>query len=210
MQELLVLRSLINDDAFLPCVERRRELSRQQVSNRREHRVHAGCAHSRVARDADQKTAEFLLSRPVSRHRILLTRWTVTVVLVCLPVYLTSISAIWISLAVDEKLSWSDVLLSSTFMALFLVMLVTFTTLISSLSSYQLRAGIILIGLMLLSFAFYLIQEIDSISLFKTIDVFVFMDIQAGKLPWTTAGSFLLATVVMLYASLWVYARRDF
>ena len=55
-----------------------------------------------VARDADQKTAEFLLSRPVSRSRILLTRWAAAVVLVVAPVYLTSITAIWIS-AVDEQ-----------------------------------------------------------------------------------------------------------
>ena len=163
-----------------------------------------------IARDADQKTAEFLLSRPLSRSRILLTRWTCAVVLVCVPVYVSSITAIWISPAVEEWLGWTDTLLSSTYMSLFLIMLVTFTTLISSMSSHQLRAGIILIGFMLLNFAFYLIQEIDEVSLFKTVDVFVFMQIQTDAFPWLTSGLFLLSTIIMLLASLRIYERRNF
>lgn len=163
-----------------------------------------------VARDADQKTAEFLLSRPISRRRVLLTRWLAASCLVIIPVYATSITAIWISPAVDETLRWRDVLLSSTFMSLFLLMLVTFTAMISAMSSHQLKAGIILIGFILLNFAFYLIQEIDEISLFKTIDVWVFMDIRAGNLPWITAGCFAGSTLIMLLIALGVYSRRDF
>ncbi|MCH2132806.1 MAG: ABC transporter permease [Phycisphaerales bacterium] len=163
-----------------------------------------------VARDVDQKTVEFLLSRPVSRSRILLTRWCAAVGVVIIPVYLTSITAIWISPAVDETLGWGDVLVSSTFMSLFLIMLVTFTAMVSAMSSHQMRAGIILIGVMLLNFAFYLIQEIDEISLFKTVDVFVFMKIQAGQFPWITTGSFIGATIIMLAIALRIYARRDF
>ena len=101
-------------------------------------------------------------------------------------------------------------LLASTYMSLFLIMLITFTTLISSFSSHQLRAGIILIGVMLLNFAFYLIQEIDEISLFKTIDVYVFMQIKFGQWPWVATGSFIGATVIMLLASIKIYNRRDF
>jgi ABC-type transport system involved in multi-copper enzyme maturation permease subunit len=163
-----------------------------------------------IARDADQKTAEFLLSRPVSRRRILLTRWAAASGLVVLPVYITSISAIWISPAVDEQLAWGDVLLSSTYMSLFLVMLVSFTTMISAMSSHQLRAGIILIGVMLLNFAFYLVQGFDDFSLFKTVDVWVFMQIQAGELPWIAAGSFAVSTIAMLVVAQGVFQRRDF
>ena len=163
-----------------------------------------------VARDADQKTAEFLLSRPLSRKRVLLTRWMAASCLVIIPVYITSITAIWISPAVDETLRWSDVLLSSTFMSLFLLMLVTFTAMISAMSSHQLKAGIILIGFILLNFAFYLIQEIDEISLFKTVDVWVFMNIKAGNFPWITSASYVGATIIMLLIALGVYSRRDF
>lgn len=172
--------------------------------------VAAFLASGIVARDADQKTAEFLLSRPISRTRVLLTRWSIAVALVTIPVYLTSISAIWISPVVDERLGWGDILISSTYMSLFLVMLVTFTTLISAMSSNQMRAGIILIGLILLNFAFYLIQEVDEISLFKTIDVMVFMEIRSGTLPWIASSAFLGTTVIMLLVAIRVFNRRNF
>ncbi len=163
-----------------------------------------------IARDADQKTAEFLLSRPISRTRVFMTRWFATCGLVVVPVYLSSISAIWISPAVDERLEWGLVLLASTYMSLFLVMLVTFTAMVSAMSSHQMRAGIILIGVMLLSFAFYLIQEVDKFSLFKTVDVFVFMQISSGNYPWITTASFVVATVLMILIGLWAFRRRDF
>lgn len=163
-----------------------------------------------IARDADQKTAEFLLSRPISRSRVFMTRWFATCGLVVVPVYLSSISAIWISPAVDEQLEWGLVLLASTYMSLFLVMLVSFTAMVSAMSSHQMRAGIILIGVMLLSFAFYLIQEVDNFSLFKTVDVFVFMQISAGNFPWITSGSFVVATVLMILIGLAAFRRRDF
>ncbi|MAB83697.1 MAG: hypothetical protein CMJ24_09740 [Phycisphaerae bacterium] len=163
-----------------------------------------------IARDADQKTAEFLLSRPISRSRVFMTRWFATCGLVVVPVYLSSISAIWISPAVDEQLEWGLVLLASTYMSLFLVMLVSFTAMVSAMSSHQMRAGIILIGAMLLSFAFYLIQEVDNFSLFKTVDVFVFMQISAGNFPWITSASFVVATVLMILVGLAAFRRRDF
>ena len=130
--------------------------------------------------------------------------------LVIAPVYLTSITAIWISPAVEEQLRWGEVLLSSTYMSLFLIMLVTFTAMISAMSSHQMRAGIILIGFILLNFAFYLIQKIDEISLFKTVDVWVFMEIRTGNIPWITSGAFVGATVIMLLVALRIFSRRDF
>ena len=130
--------------------------------------------------------------------------------LVIAPVYLTSITAIWISPAVEEQLLWGEVLLSSTYMSLFLIMLVTFTAMISAMSSHQMRAGIILIGFILLNFAFYLIQKIDEISLFKTVDVWVFMEIRMGDLPWITSGAFVAATIIMLLVALKIFSHRDF
>ena len=163
-----------------------------------------------VARDVDQKTAEFLLSRPLSRSRIFLTRWAASCGMVVVPVYLTSLTAIWLSPVVDEQVGWMDVLVSSTFISVFLVMLVTFTAMLSSICSHQLRAGILLIGFILLNFAFYLVQGLDQISLFKAIDVTVFMQIHGGELPWATGGAFAGATVIMLVAGIQIFRARDF
>ncbi len=163
-----------------------------------------------VARDVDQKTIEFLLSRPVSRSRILLTRWVMVSLAVIMPAVLSSISAVWLSPLVDEQVAWTPLLVSTAFMSLFLLMLVTFTVMLSAMSSHQMRAGIILIAIILLNFALYLVQGIDELSLFKTIDVKVFMLIEAGHFPWVTAGAFLVATIAMLITAMRVFGRRDF
>ena len=89
-------------------------------------------------------------------------------------------------------------------------MLVTFTAMLSSICSHQLRAGILLIGFILLNFAFYLVQGLDQISLFKAIDVTVFMQIHGGELPWATGGAFAGATVIMLVAGIQIFRARDF
>ena len=163
-----------------------------------------------VARDVDQKTIEFLLSRPVSRSRILLTRWAMVSLAVILPAVLSSFSAVWLSPLVDEQVAWEPLLASTAFMSLFLLMLVTFTVMMSAMSSHQMRAGVILIAIVLLNFALYLVQGIDELSLFKTIDVKVFMMIEMGQFPWVTTGAFVVATLAMLGIALRVFGRRDF
>lgn len=163
-----------------------------------------------VARDVDQKTAEFLLSRPISRSRILLTRWGLASAAVIVPVVLTSVSAVWLAGLVDEQLAWEPVLVSTAYMSLFLLMLVTFTVMLSAMSSHQMRAGIILIAIILLNFALYLVQGVNQLSLFKTIDVVVFMRIEAGDYPWGMTAAFAGATVAMLMASLRIFRARDF
>ena len=155
-----------------------------------------------IAREADQRTAEFLFSRPVSRRRVLRVRSTVLTLAIVLPVYLSSISAIWISPLVDERLPWQATLMASSYMACFLLMLVAATVLLSVLSTHQLRAGVIVVGIILLSFAQYLIQGIDQWSLFATIDVWTFMKIGAGQFPYVRASCFLAAA-----ASMWVAAE---
>ncbi|MDG2207853.1 MAG: ABC transporter permease subunit [Pirellulales bacterium] len=161
-----------------------------------------------IAREADQRTAEFLFSRPVSRRTVLRVRSLVLLLAVVLPVYLSSISAIWISPLVDERLPWRATLLASTYMACFLAMLVAATVLLSVLSTHQLRAGVIVVGIVLLSFAQYLIQGIDQWSLFATIDVWTFMKIGAGEFPLVRSGCFVAAALAMLFAAEMRLERR--
>ena len=163
-----------------------------------------------VARDVDQKTAEFLLARPISRSRIFLTRWAASSAMVILPVYATSCTAVWLSTFVDEHVGWWEVLASSTFISLFLMMLVTLTAMLSAMCSHQMRAGILLIGFILLNFAFYLVQGLDQISIFKAIDVTAFMRIKSGDPPWIAGGAFVASTAIMLVAGMRAFKARDF
>lgn len=163
-----------------------------------------------IAREADQRTAEFLLSRPVSRRRILLIRFAVLTLATTIPVFLTSISAIWLSPIVDEGMRWDEVLWASMYMSLFLVMLCGFCTLLSALSTNQFRAGALLVGFVLANFAVYLIQSLDRFSLFKTIDVWAFMDLHIGTVPWLMMGVFASVTVIELALADFIFRRRTF
>jgi len=163
-----------------------------------------------IAREADQRTAEFLLSRPISRRRVLLSRFFVLSMATIVPVYLTSITAIWISVNVEEFMGWGDILLAATYMSCFLLMLCGLCTLLSTMSTNQFRAGTILIGFVLANFAIYLVQSIDTFSLFKTIDIWAFMQIHAGEPPWSLGAIFVAVTAVELILADWIFRRRTF
>lgn len=163
-----------------------------------------------IAREADQRTAEFLFSRPLSRRRVLIVRHSIVCILVLLPVVISSVSAVWLSLAVDEFVPWPSVLWSTAYMCVFLWCLICFATLISSIAQHQLTAGAAVVGLALISFALYLVQGLDQLSLFKLIDVHTFMSIHNGDLPWLKGGILLAASMGMLIAADQLLARRQF
>jgi ABC-2 type transport system permease protein len=163
-----------------------------------------------IAREEDQRTAEFLLSRPVSRRRVLVVRHVMLSLLVTLPVFLSSISAVWISRSMGEYVGWGEVLVSSLFMSLFLWSLASFTTLVSAWSSHQLTAGAAVVGVALVSFAMYLVEGINQWSPFALVDVRVFMAIHDGAYPWWAAGGFVLASLTMLHFAVRHFAHRDF
>lgn len=163
-----------------------------------------------IARDADQRTAEFLFSRPVSRRRILLTRYCVVLGLTLIPVYLTSISAIWFSARVGEHIGWLETLVATTYMSLFLLTLVSFTTMISAMAVHQLTAGAAVVGIALVSFAMYLVEGVDQYSPFTLIDVRVFMDLRHGMVPWWNVVGFIAASSAMMFVADRIVARRDF
>ncbi|MDP6602477.1 MAG: ABC transporter permease subunit [Phycisphaerales bacterium] len=163
-----------------------------------------------IARESDQRTAEFLLSRPVSRRRVLLVRHMMLTLLITIPVFLSSISAIWISRSVGEYIGWGEVLASSLYMSLFLWTLVSFTTLISVWSVHQLTAGAAVVGVVLVSFAMYLVEGINHLSPFALIDVRIFMSIHDGDFPWWIAGGFIIASMAMLHCADRGFARRDY
>lgn len=163
-----------------------------------------------IAREADQRTAEFLLSRPISRRRVLLVRHTCVTLMVVIPVLLSSLSGVWISRYVGEYISLGEVLISSLYMSLFLWSLVSMTTLISAWAMHQLTAGAAVVGFALVSFAMYLVQGINQWSPFALIDVQVFMAIHNGQFPWWTAGGLLAASLAFLHFADRHLARRDF
>ena len=164
-----------------------------------------------IAREADQRTAEFLLSRPVSRRRILLTRFGVLSLATSLPIVLSSVSAVWISRwTVNEFLSWGETFQASLYMSAFMIMLCGSVTLLSVLSTHQFRAGAILVGASLANFAIYLVESINRFSLFNMIDLWTFMKFREGAFPTGLLMICIVATVVQLVVADVLLKRRTF
>ncbi len=130
--------------------------------------------------------------------------------LVLAPVVLTSISAIWLSNAVNEHLEWGLTLGATFYMCLFLWMLICMPPLISCWAAHQLPAGAVIVGIALLSFAFYLVQGLGDLSLFRLIDVRVFMSMRDGIWPWAESVSMVMASMLMLIVADRQLNRRDF
>jgi len=165
-----------------------------------------------IAREADQKTAEFLLSRPVSRTSILLQRWAAGCLLLVVPLFLSSLSAIPLAAApsVGEHVAMGPLLAASAYASLFLILLFTVTVLLSSLFENQLLAGVILIGFCLFEFSLYLVKTIGHWSIYRLVDVNVYLPFATGAFPWTRAGIFAGLTLGLLGTALAVFGKRDF
>ncbi|TAH36999.1 MAG: hypothetical protein EYC70_08430 [Planctomycetota bacterium] len=163
-----------------------------------------------IAREPDQGTAEFLLSRPVTRRRILLTRWAVGGAFVTVPIFLSSLGGLLISPLVDESLPLGPILIGSAYMSLFILMLFTFTVWMSAGFDHQMRAGTILIGFMLLQFSFYIMKVLNRYSLFYPVDVDHLLPIESGAFPWFWSGIFLGVTAVFLGLAVRRFEKRDF
>lgn len=164
-----------------------------------------------VAREADNRTAEFLLSRPVRRRRILLVRWAVGAVFLSAPVFLSTLGGVALSPLIGEDYPRIGPLLAASFyLSLFLIALYTFTVWMSARFDNQLKAGIILVGLGLLQFALYLVKVIGDYSLFTLVDMDVLLPMIAGGFPWLRAAGLTAATGVLLYFAVRKFEQRDF
>lgn len=163
-----------------------------------------------VARDADQGTVEFLLSRPVTRRRILLARWSVGALLVTVPVFASSLGGIAASRLVDERVALGSTLLASAYLSLFLLALFTLTVWMSASFQHQLRAGTLLVALLLLEFAVYLVKVLHDFSLFALVDLDELMPMEDGRFPWLQAAALSGATAAFLWLALRRFERRDF
>jgi ABC-type transport system involved in multi-copper enzyme maturation permease subunit len=163
-----------------------------------------------VARDVDQRTAEFLFSRPVSRTQLFLTRWGAGLLFLQIPFFLTTLLFWGIGQSLGESLAFSHVLLAHLHVSLFVTALFTVTAWLSVVSSHQLKPAMLVVGFMLFQLAIYMVQDLWSISIFKMIDLDRILPIRYGDFPWWQFLSFLGTTLTGLFAGIFCINRRDF
>ena len=163
-----------------------------------------------VAREVDRRTMELLLSRPVSRERILFERWLCGAIVLLLPFLLTALLTIPFAARVEEEVEMLPTLLGATYSFLFVLMTFTITVALSTRFSHYLKAGMLVLGFMLMSLAIYMIQDLWDYSLYNLIDLDVVMPIADGIFPWLEAGWMVAVTLLAYGLALWGFKRRDF
>jgi len=163
-----------------------------------------------VAREVDRRTAEFLLSRPVSRARILFTRWLAGAVLLLVPYLAVAVISWAVAPRVDEHLRLGLVLEGSIYTYLFVLMAFTGTMALSTRFSHQLKAGLLVLGLLMMQLAIYMIDKLWDYSLYNLIDLDITLPMDGGPFPWLEAGWLSAFTMLFYGLALWGFRSRDF
>ena len=163
-----------------------------------------------VAREVDRRTAELLLSRPVSRARILFQRWLAGAVMLLVPYLAVALYGWWAAPQVDEDLSFLLVVRGTLYTLLFILCAYTATVALSARFSHQLKAGILVLGLLLLQLAIYMIDRLWDWSLYNLIDLDITLPMDGGPFPWLEAGWLAAFTLLFYGLALWGFRRRDF
>jgi len=163
-----------------------------------------------IAREVDNRTAEFLFSRPISRARLLLVRWATGLVLVIGPFWITTWIGVVASPLIDETVDASVVYWATAYLSLFLAMIFTVTLAISTFADHQLKPALIVIGFMFVNFAIYMVKTLNSYSLYKFIDLDRLIPMAEGIYPTWPAVSFGLITLIALGIGIRRISTRDF
>jgi ABC-type transport system involved in multi-copper enzyme maturation permease subunit len=163
-----------------------------------------------VAREVDRRTAELLLSRPISRARILFVRWATGAIMLFVPYIVVAFATIPLATHVDESLDSWHLLQGTLYSYLFILVAFTSTMALSTRFSHYLKAGMLVLGFLLMNLAIYMIQDLWDYSLYNLIDLDLVMPIADGYFPWYQAS--WMATITMLFygLALWGFRRRDF
>ena len=167
-----------------------------------------------IARERENQTLEFLMSRPISRSWILWSKFWVIAVVVVAPIFLSSWTAILLSWEIDETLSFQNVTLGAFHSSVFVLMILAFTALCSVLFNNQLHTAATVGTLVVVELAIYFIQEVRMASLFRLSDFDIYSPIMLGNtnfnaLFWGCTVWLLVATVVLYITADRLFQRAN-
>jgi ABC-type transport system involved in multi-copper enzyme maturation permease subunit len=169
------------------------------------------------ARERETQTLEFLLTRTVSRGRILWQKSWPTVLCVAVPIFAVNSSAVYGSHRVEMDLPWGPLLLASLHGCLFVLAILALTTFVSVLSRVQAHVAFWVGGLVVLQIGIYLIPRWRKWSLFRLSDFDWYGPILAGNVgladmfdPIAGRGysTWALLAIVLFYGLAWRALRR--
>jgi ABC-type transport system involved in multi-copper enzyme maturation permease subunit len=136
-----------------------------------------------IARERENGTLEFLLSRPFGRARVLWGKFLVAALITVVPIFVTSWTALPLSRlpSVDEQLPLAGVMLGSLHAGAFVLMWLAFTVMCSVLFRTQVHVAFVAGAVIVLQVAIFFIQEIRAFSLLRLSDFLVYGPVVAGN-----------------------------
>ncbi len=135
------------------------------------------------ARERENQTFEFLLSRPVARGRILWQKFWPCAVCLTVPIFLVNASAILWSRCIDLDLPKYELFLASTHAAVFALLFLAATMWVSILLRTQAHVAAAIGAVAIVQIGVYLTQRLRPYSLFHLADFEWYGPILAGNIP---------------------------
>lgn len=164
-----------------------------------------------VAGEIERGTIEFLVTRPFSRRRILLSKYFVGAAALVLPLWVVTPTIFPLAAALDESVQVWPLLLQTVHSSVFLLVLYSFTFLLSTCLSDSFWAAFLVLGFALIEFALLVVKGASHLSIYKVADWGATIEILGRqRLPWGVEAGLLGASAALLGLSLWRFERRDF
>lgn len=169
------------------------------------------------ARERENQTFEFLLSRPVSRTAILWQKTWPVALCVVLPIYLVSASAIPWSHVIELELPVWELFLATTHAAVFALFFLAATTWLSVTMRVQAHVAATIGAFAIVQVGVYLTQRMRPYSLFRLADFEWYGPILCGNTPaWQMFDpvrghgytTWLLVASVVFYGLAWRALNR--
>lgn len=170
-----------------------------------------------ISGERETGTIEMLLSRPISRARILFHKWWVLALCVSIPIFLCSLTIPWMETWIDPKTMESrcsviGLIHASWRASLFCVFFLTLTMLFSVLFRSQVHVAFAIGGVIVAQVGMFFVQVLRHTSIFRLSDYDVYWPIMAGnrdfwRMFWSEDIWLVLGTAV-LYVLTWHRFRR--
>jgi ABC-type transport system involved in multi-copper enzyme maturation permease subunit len=168
-------------------------------------------ATTAIARESERRTLELLLSCPISRTRLFLTKFVVSALGLALPIFLSSILIIPMSaLFIGEHLSLKPLFLCSLHATFVIWFVLAYSFLLSTVIDDQIKVAAAGLSIAVFMFLLLLFEQSERSSLYYYSHITVYRDIFLGKsYPVLYSGAMLAGTLLFLAAALRLFHRKD-
>lgn len=160
-----------------------------------------------IAGEIQAKTAEFLLSKPISRSRVILEKYCTMCCLLFAAVLVSSLAVYPTALIIKEQISLIRVLLSILPVFPALLAVFSYTFFFSTIFNDQIKTAAASIGLSVIFVVLGVLEKTQKFSIFYYADATKVL--LKGQLPWANILGLLAFALIFLPFSIYLFQRKD-